>query len=87
MWNEHESSLANSRNIKDNLVRFTAHMLPPCSERKDAKSKRKKTKSMTSIYEGSLFFLFYFVLFVLIRSSNPGSWSLWKALKEEGCIG
>ncbi len=42
-----------------------------------------------SIYEGRLFVCF--VLFVLIRSTEPGclkslSWSLWKALKEEGCI-
>jgi hypothetical protein len=42
------------------------------------------TKSMK---EGSLF-----VLFALIRSTEPGcfrlcSWCLWKALNEEGCMG
>ncbi len=42
-----------------------------------------------SMKEGSLFVLF---LFVLMRSIEPGcfkshSWSLWKALKKEGCIG
>jgi len=26
MWNEHESRLADSKNIKDNLVRFNTHM-------------------------------------------------------------
>jgi len=26
MWNEHESRLADSKNIKDNLVRFSTHM-------------------------------------------------------------
>jgi hypothetical protein len=40
-----------------------------------------------SMKEGSLF-----VLFVLMRSIEPGyfklhSWSLWKTLEEEGCIG
>jgi hypothetical protein len=35
--------------------------------------------------------LFCFVLFLTMRSAKPGcleshSWSLWKALKEEGCI-
>ncbi len=40
-----------------------------------------------SMKEGCLF-----VLFVLMGSTQPGcfrscSWSLWKALKEEGCIG
>jgi hypothetical protein len=48
-----------------------------------------------SIYEGRLFVwfvLFCFVLFVLMRSTEPGcfrsrSWSLWKALEEEGCMG
>jgi hypothetical protein len=44
----------------------------------------------TSIYEGRLFVCF--VLFVLMRSIQPGCfrlgpWSLWKALDEEGCIG
>jgi len=44
--------------------------------------------------DGSLFcfVLFYFVLFVLMGSMKLGcfrlrSWSLWKALEEEGCIG
>jgi hypothetical protein len=47
-----------------------------------------------SMKEGCLFVcLFCFVLFVLMRSTEPGcfrlcSWSLWKALEEEeGCIG
>jgi len=26
MWNEHESRLADSKHIKDNLVRFNTHM-------------------------------------------------------------
>jgi hypothetical protein len=39
MWNEHETRLANSKNIKDNLVRLNTHMLPPYRERKDAKAK------------------------------------------------
>jgi hypothetical protein len=45
MWNEHESRLANSRNIKDNLVRFNTDMLPPCSERKDAEAKGKRLRA------------------------------------------
>jgi hypothetical protein len=41
-----------------------------------------------SMKQGSLFVLY---CFVLMRSTKPGcfwsnSWSLWKALKEEGCI-
>ncbi len=41
--------------------------------------------------EGSLF-VCLFVLFVLMRSTKGGcsrscSWSLWKALEEEGCMG
>ncbi len=48
------------------------------------------TSSGTSIYEGRQFVCF--VLFVPMRSTEPGcfrlpSWSLWKALEEEGCIG
>jgi hypothetical protein len=44
----------------------------------------------TSIYEARLFVCF--VLFVLMRSTEQGgfrqrSWSLWKALDEEGCMG
>jgi hypothetical protein len=43
-----------------------------------------------SMKQGSL--LFCFVLFVLMRSMELGcfsshSWSLWKAVEEEGCIG
>jgi len=42
-----------------------------------------------SVKEGSLFVLF---CFVLMRTAEPRcfkshSWSLWKALEEEGCIG
>jgi hypothetical protein len=53
-------------------------------------SKPCLTLCLQSIYEGRLFVCF--VLFVLMRSSEQGcfrsrSWSLWKALKEEGCIG
>jgi hypothetical protein len=47
----------------------------------------KKTLYIYIIYEGRLF-----VLFVLMRSTELGclrsrSWSLWKALDEEGCMG
>ncbi len=45
MWNDHESRLANSKNIKDNLVRFNTHMLPPCRERKDAKAKGERLRA------------------------------------------
>jgi hypothetical protein len=46
--------------------------------------------SHLSVKQGSLFVCF--VLFVLMRSTEPGcfrshSWSRWKALVEEGCIG
>ncbi len=42
-----------------------------------------------SMKEGRLFVLF---CFVVMRSTEPGcfrlhSWSLWKALNEEGCMG
>ncbi len=48
--------------------------------------------SHLSMKEGSLFVLFCFVWFVLMRSIKPRcfrpcSWSLWKALEKEGCIG
>ncbi len=47
------------------------------------------THQHLSVKEGSLF---CFVLFVFMRSTKLGcfrlhSWSLWKALEEEGCIG
>jgi hypothetical protein len=52
----------------------------------------KKTLYIYIIYEERLFVLFCFVLFVLMISIEPGclrlrSWSLWKALDEEGCMG
>jgi hypothetical protein len=51
---------------------------------------KNKTLYIYIIYEGRLFVCF--VLFMLIKSIELGclrshSWSVWKALDEEGCMG
>jgi hypothetical protein len=54
------------------------------------KNKEKwKRRRYLSMKDDSLFVLFYFVLMKSIKLGcfKSCSWSLWKALEEEGCIG